>query len=317
MALRVIKSGILDTIQDLGRYGWQSAGINPNGVMDPAAATIVNLLLANDENSPVIELHFPAGQYRFEAPAAFALGGADFGAELDGVRIENWRILNATGGSVLRFRRKNTGMRCYLGISGGFAVDERLGSSSTNLIAAFGGIGGRRLLESVEIPFSEYPPPARIGPGVMVSNSLIPRYSSFPTVRFTSGAEFEDLDASGVENIINSPFTVSTHSDRMGYRLEGSSIKRKTGSEILSSAVTFGTIQLLPTGQLIVLMADHQTTGGYPRIGNVISVDLPLLAQLGPGDRLFFGQISHVDAESLMLDFQRELALFKTACGFI
>lgn len=317
MALRVIQPGILNTIQDLGRYGMQSIGVNPNGVMDRAAALLANLLLANDEYGPVIELHFPAGRFRFEKPAIFTLAGADFAAELDGAPLENWRMLEARTGSVLRFRQKRFGMRCYLAIKGGLDCDRWLGSASTNLNLGIGGFNGRRLHKNDCIVFKESSPSSPSRLGLRVSGSLLPRYSSFPTVRFTPGAEFEEIDLAAMQDFLNSPFTVSMDSNRMGYRLEGPPLKRQRDGEILSSAVTFGTIQLLPSGQLIVLMSDHQTTGGYPRVGNVISLDLPLLAQLGPNDRLFFKQVSIHDAELLTANYKKELALFRHACRFL
>ena len=317
MTLRVIKNGILDTIQDLGRYGWRNKGVNPNGVMDHTAALLVNLLLANDVNSPVIELHFPAGQFRFEAAAIFALGGANFSAELDGTPIDNWRMHKAGAGQVLRFREKLSGMRSYLSIKGGFRCGQWLGSSSTNLIAAIGGVKGGPLAKDDLVPFNPTFPLSSSWRGARVSTSLIPRYSNFPTIRFTFGAEFDELTPTDQHKLFDSPFTVSVDSNRMGYKLKGPALMRKTANELLSSAVTFGTIQLLHSGQLIVLMSDHQTTGGYPRIGNVIALDLPLLAQLGPGDRLFFKQVSIQHTESLTANFQQELALFRTACHFL
>lgn len=317
MALRVIQQGILNTIQDLGRYGMRNIGVNPNGVMDRAAAVLTNLLLANDENSPVIELHFPAGSFRFEKPAIFALGGADFAAELNGTPVENWRILKAHPGSVLRFTQKRSGMRCYLAIKGRMECDRWLGSVSTNMTLGIGGFNGRRLLNNDCIAYEAASPSSVSHRGLRVSGSLIPRYSNFPTIRFIPGAEFEEIDSADKEKLLDSPFTVSVDSNRMGYRLEGQPLKRQRDNEVLSSAVTFGTIQLLPSGQLIVLMSDHQTTGGYPRVGNVISLDLPLLAQLGPNDRVFFKQVSIDDAELLAATYTKELALFRHACRFL
>ena len=310
MSLLCLKQGIFTTIQDLGRSGFRRFGINPTGVMDATAARLVNALLGNDDREAVLELHFPAGIYRFEKDAYFALGGADLDAELDGVKCRNWRVHRADTGSKLTFRSRINGNRAYLAIRGGFAVQRWLGSSSTNIAAHHGGIEGRDISKGDSIPFRCRNTKDSLKP-LSIGLSIIPYYRSIPAVRIVAGAEFDSLTAESREQMLKRNFEITADSNRMGYRLKGEPLFQEPADEILSSAVSFGTIQLLPNGQLIILMADHQTTGGYPRIGHVVSRDLPLLAQLGPGDKVGFHLVTIEEAELLLEEFENEMQILK------
>jgi antagonist of KipI len=311
MSIKLLKSGILTTVQDLGRNGFRRFGINPNGVMDATAVRLINILLGNAETEAVLETHFPAAEILFEEDAFFALGGADFSAKLNDEAIENWRIYFAEKQSVLRFTEKAFGNRAYFSIKGGFEIEKRLESASTNLKAKIGGLNGRSLQKGDRLFFKQEAKGER--QKVKISQSLIPFYSRFPTVRVTAGAEFEFLTTFSYEVFLHENYVISQNSDRMGFRLQGKPLRLAESKELLSSAVNFGTIQLLPDGQMIVLMADHQTSGGYPRIANVISTDLPLLAQLGAGDKVAFHPVSVEEAENLAVELERELNLLKTA----
>lgn len=303
-------------MQDLGRTGFRQMGINPGGAMDTAAARLINILIGNDEAEGLLEMHFPAAGIVFETGAVFALGGADFSAELDGEPVRNWRPLFAAEGSVLRFTAKAAGSRAYLSIASGFKLEKWLGSASTNLVAKMGGFGGHRL-EKGDRMFLNTGGAAAAPHDRSVSASLVPRYSRFPTVRITPGAEFDLLDAHARETLVKENFVISASSDRMGFRLSGEAINLTQNREIVSSAVNFGTIQLLPDGQLIVLMADHQTSGGYPRIAQIAAVDLPLMAQLGANDKVAFHLIRPGEAEDLLMNFERDLNIFKIGCRLL
>ena len=316
MSILIKKAGLLTTIQDLGRIGFKRFGINQNGVMDKTAARLINILLGNDENEAVLEMHFPAPEIFFEEPTCFAIGGADFGAKLNAKPIENWRIHFADKGSTLKFSEKKFGNRTYLAIKNGFKIENWLGSKSTNLKANIGGFHGRKLINSDRIQFNQITDSKFQIPNCRISNSIIPFYSKFPTIRLIAGAEFEFLTTQSQEKILNENFTITQNSDRMGFRLKGESLQLQTTKELVSSGVNFGTIQLLPDGQMIILMADQQTSGGYPRIANVISTDLPLLAQLGTNDKVAFHLISIEEAENLLIKFEYELNLLKTAVKF-
>jgi antagonist of KipI len=316
MSILIQKAGILTTVQDTGRTGFRHYGINPNGVMDTAAASLINILLGNPESEGVLEMHFPADTIHFEEDAVFAIGGAEFGAKLDGQPVQNWRPTFASKGSTLKFTSKILGNRAYLAAAGGFHLERWLGSLSTNRVAGIGGFRGRKLKNGDRI-FLNSKGAAPVGSNYRVSPSLIPRYASFPTVRITAGAEFDLLNALGQETFLKENFVISADSDRMGFRLRGKPMNLLNEIDLVSHPVSFGTVQLLPDGQAIVLMADHQTSGGYPRLAHVVALDLPLLGQLGPNEKVAFHLVTINEAEDLILEFERDLNLFKTACGFL
>ncbi|HYP50619.1 MAG TPA: biotin-dependent carboxyltransferase family protein [Pyrinomonadaceae bacterium] len=307
----------MTTVQDLGRVGFGRFGINPSGAMDRTAARLINILLGNDENEAVLEIHFPAPILQFEEPATIALGGADFAAHLNEKPIENWRPVRVEKGSVLEFRQRNFGARIYLSVSGGFQIPEWLGSRSTNLSAKIGGFDGRAFQKNDRLFFKERTPKDEQRTNFRVSRSLVPFYSRFPTVRVAASAEWEHLSEESRETFLSNTFSIRRESDRMGFRLAGENLNLTEKIELLSSAVNFGTIQLLPDGQLIILMADHQTTGGYPRVCSVAAIDLPLLAQLNPGDTVNFYLISINEAENLLVQQEIELNYLRTAVRFL
>ncbi|MDQ3711170.1 MAG: biotin-dependent carboxyltransferase family protein [Acidobacteriota bacterium] len=311
MSILVQKSGLLATIQDLGRTGFRRFGINPNGAMDKTAVRLINVLLGNDENEAVLEIHYPAPRLLFEEDTIIALGGADFGAKLNGEPIENWRPYFVEKNQTLIFMRKIFGNRAYLSIKGGFQVEKWLGSASTNLTAEIGGFEGRSLQKNDRLIFNS---------GFLIqdskflykiSKSLIPHYSSFPIIRVIAGAEYDQMTALSKENFLRQDFIIRNDSNRMGFRLNGEPLHLLDKTELVSSAVDFGTIQLLPDGQLIVLMADYQTSGGYPRVAHVVSTDLPILAQLGANDKVGFEIILLEEVERLLLEFEKDLNLLR------
>jgi len=311
MCLRIIKEGLFTSLQGTGTYGLQRFGINPRGAMDRRAVRILNALLQNRDANLALELHFPAGEIEFDDPYVFAIGGADFDAELSRRPLERWRAYEAAPGDVLRFPGKIAGARCYLAVRGGLA--EKLGSEDRT---AFERFTTRRLRKGDTIHL-DLPPPARftIPPG-KVSPTLIPDYRPDPAVRFIAGAEYNLITEQGRELIRRSEFAVTPDSNRMGFRLNGPELELTGDTEMISAAVTFGTIQRLPNGQLIVLMADHQTSGGYPRIGNVISADLPLLGQLMPGNTIRFRAVQIEEAEFAAVRFEQELRMLRTGVSF-
>ena len=313
MTLIIRKPGILTTVQDLGRTGARRFGVNPGGVMDTTAARVANILLGNSESAAVLEMHFPAAEIEFAETTGAAIAGADFEALLDDRAIPNWSSFTAQPGSILKFGGKRFGTRAYLAVPGGLRADEWLGSLSTNLAARIRGISGRRLATGDKIVSG---PASHINSRSTAGLSIIPRYSRFPTVRIIPGNEFGYLTATSERNFLRSGFTLTNDCDRMGYRLSGKSLHLLHSLEVVSSAVTFGTIQLLPDGQLIILMADHQTSGGYPRLGTVVPVDLPLLAQCGPGDGISFEIVTIEEAERLVVRLDAELNFLRVGCRF-
>lgn len=312
MSVTVKRPGILSTVQDLGRHGFNRFGVNPGGACDATATRLLNTLLGNEENAAVIETHFPAIELVFESKKDFAVGGADFTPTLNGKEIRNWRIYTASKGDVLKFKGKRIGSRAYVAVKGGFKVPDWLGSSSTNLMAAAGGFEGRALKAGDSIRIARTDSPCG-RPGKSLSATVIPNYSDAPMVRVIESGETSFIGKDARKTFESSAFRVSQDSDRMGYRLQGPKLLSKRKQEMVTSAATFGTIQLLPDGQLVVLMADHQTTGGYPRIATVIAADLALLAQLGPGDKVKFEFITIAEAEKAMADFEKDLRMLRLA----
>ena len=203
-----------------------------------------------------------------------------------------------------------------MAIKGGFRIEAWLGSASTNLAAQIGGFEGRNLWSDDRIGFRKKTKMPTAFDVRRISNSLIPMYSRFPTLRIIAGAEFERLTKKSRDTLIRKDFSISNNSNRMGFRLAGEPVSLSKPFEMISAATNFGTIQLLPDGQLIVLMADGQTAGGYPRIAHVISRDLPLLAQLGANDKVAFHMVTIEEAENLALEFERELSFFRIGCRF-
>lgn len=305
-----LKAGILTTIQDLGRVGYRSLGINPNGAMDKFIVRVLNILLENDENEGVIEMHFPAAEILFEENCTIAIGGV-INQKND---IELFKRININVGEVLRFPNQMLGSRLYLAVKGGFWAENWLGSVSTNLIAGI----GKKIEKGDQIQLKN--PMVLPNAKWSISSSLIPYYSPNPTIRIIAGNEYELLNDKSKEYLGNQPFSITNDSNRMGFRLNSDKLELKTlalgAGEFLSSSVDFGTIQLLPSGQLIILMADHQTTGGYPRIGHVASVDLPILAQLKAGDSLNFKIISIEHAQELVFLREENLRKLKVGISF-
>jgi antagonist of KipI len=320
VTFRVLQSGLFTTVQDLGREGHQRDGIPVSGAMDRWALRVANLLVGNDEGAAALEITLVGPSLTFDAPALIALTGADLGAVVGDVPVSLWHPLWVPAGASLGFRGGAPGCRTYLAVAGGIDVPSVLGSRSTYVRAGIGGHMGRALRRGDALGWGAPPTlaehimagvhhtdrraaPARWG----AAPSLRPRYSDTPVVRLLPGTHADLLTDASAEALHGSPFRIAPQSDRMGFRLEGTPLELREPVELLSEGVTFGTVQLPPGGQPIVLMADRQTTGGYPRIGEVASVDLPLIAQLRPGDRVHFRRCSLEEAQVEYLAHEREL----------
>jgi antagonist of KipI len=321
VTIRIVTGGLRTTVQDLGRVGHQSSGVPVGGAMDRIALRIGNMLVGNDDGAAALEAALIGPAIAFEQPALIALTGADLDASINGMPVPAWHPIFVPQRATLRFGQPRVGCHAYVSIAGGIDVPPVFGSRSTYLRASFGGHEGRALRSGDTLQLGAPSPladhivrPLResgAAPVVArwsVGGSLRPQYGDDPTVRVVAGAHIDSLDDEARERFLGATFRVSSSSDRMGYRLEGVELALTAPVELLSEAVAFGTVQLPPGGAPIVLMADRQTTGGYPRIGEVVSVDLPLIAQLKPGDRLRFRLISLDDAQRLYLDREQELA---------
>ncbi|MEO5906439.1 MAG: biotin-dependent carboxyltransferase family protein [Saprospiraceae bacterium] len=311
MSIGIIRAGILDTIQDTGRFGWRQLGINPGGAMDLISAQLANILAGNDKNDAVIEIHFPGSVYQFEQPAIIVITGADFYPTVNEKAIALNQPVVVSEFSILRFTHPGSRARCYLAIAGGFDIPKWLGSYGTHLKAQAGGFNGRRLLKNDQIPFRRKKHSSKLSHERKTINGInIPGIEDQlgDEIQFIPGPEWEMLSDESRSLLIKEEFNIQLSSDRMGYRLSGPALMRSRQDEMVSSPVALGTIQLLPDGQLIVLMADHQTTGGYPRIGCIITAHLPLLAQKNPGDHIRLKECNVRDAEFLIIGQQEYLS---------
>jgi len=320
MSLRVIRAGVLDTIQDLGRYGFQYHGINPGGAMDHFAAQTANMLVGNSVGEAVIELHFPASIFLFQQEAMIALAGADFSAAINGEDISIDQPLIVAKNSILQFQEWKEGSRCYLAVKEKLAVQKWLNSYSTNLKAGCGGFNGRSLQKDDVISFAEkhdYSNFLKTKDSIALpwKADIIWNEGRVERIFVLPGNEWGQLTEESKKRFSNESFVIGSLADRMGYRLQ-TCLLAEHGDELVSSPVSFGTIQLLANGELIILMADHQTTGGYPRIGHVATAHLPLLAQKHPGDKIQF-QIAHAEeAEKIFFKQQQHLLQLQNACKF-
>ncbi len=316
MSLKIIKAGILDTIQDMGRYGHQHQGINPGGAMDRFSASLSNALLGNELNAPVIEMHYPAAQILFQQPAMICLTGADFTPVVNDKEVSLHQPVTINVNSVLRFAKPRSGARCYLSLQQNLQIDKWINSYSTNLKAGAGGYKGRQLMKDDVLKFE---------PGLVhfatdkIFENLPWKYNGPHTssnkIKFIPGNEWNWLTSKSQTDFLNNSLTITRASDRMGYRLQGNTFEQKHHEQLVSSAVCFGTIQLLPNGQFIILMADHQTTGGYPRIAHVISADLPKLSQLTPGAQISLAMANINTAEEKWMEQQNYLLRLQNTCN--
>ena len=297
MSITIIKAGVLDTIQDGGRNGYRCLGIGAGGAMDVFSASLAHALLGNSPGV-VIEMHFPAATIMFNAQAIIVITGANFLPVANGVPVCLNQPLAVDQGTKLSFKKPVNGARCYLAIQNGLQLTAWLQSFSTNLFAGAGGLGGRKLRDGDVLAFKEKlhlknlkGQPFKKLPWFV---STIP--NAAPSVCVLKGADWPQLTTKS-KQAFTEEFTLSPSADRMGYRLQGPCLQIDSDEKV-SSAVNFGTVQLLPSGDLIILMADHQTTGGYPIIANIISAHLGIVAQLQPGNKLRFKMVDIEQAET-------------------
>ena len=302
------KAGLLTTVQDLGRTGYQRFGMPVSGVMDAIAMRLANILVGNKQTEAVLEITLVGPSIHFEGPGTFAVCGGDFSARLDGVPIENNRAWSAPAGALLELSAARTGARAYIAFAGGLDIPLVMGSRSTCIKADIGGLNGRAIRSGdrigLRVPGKGAGQPARQAP-----KDFGPAYTAFPEIRFTFGPQDDMFSESGKELFVREEYVIDLKSDRMGFRLNGPEIERAEGSSgnIISDGVCFGSIQVT-NGQPIVMMADRQTAGGYPKIGCAISADLPLLAQLKGGDRVRFCAVSVEQAQEAYINQLKQLS---------
>ncbi|PFQ05264.1 biotin-dependent carboxyltransferase family protein [Bacillus cereus] len=322
MDVEVLHAGMFTTVQDLGRSYYQQFGVPVGGAMDKNALRLINMLVGNEENEAGLEMTILGPKLLIKKTTLLAIGGVDMEPLLNGERIPLWRPILAEEGSMLCFGKVKSGCRAYVTFAGGIHIEGTMGSKSTYICAAIGGIEGRMMKKGDCFQIGTYSEMAnrfiqdlqkdeRIKTKWVISNSVLPKYKKHPKLRVIADFEYDQFTEESRKAFFTKEYKVSNYADRMGYRVEGEVLNRIEEKEILSSPVTFGTIQVPNGGQPIILMADRQTTGGYPRMGNIISVDLPLLAQLKPGDYVSFEKITLEEAEQLYIEQEVNMNLLK------
>ena len=278
------------------------------GVMDDYATRVGNILLDNDENAAVLEMTLMGGMFVFEANTDFIITGGNLQPSLNNQPIPLWTVLRANEGDILNFPDVTEGCRSYLAVAGGFDVPLVMGSASTYLRGRLGGYEGRALKVgdtltigkfSLQTMVSELTPP----------REYIPDYRN--SLRVILGPQDDAFTQGGIQTFLSAEYTVTNEADRMGYRLDGPRIEHKEGADIISDGIALGAIQVPAHGTPIIMLADHQTTGGYTKIANVISVDIPSIAQKKPGDKLRFEQLAIEEAQSLYREREEKLDQLK------
>lgn len=314
--LTILKQGLLTTIQDLGRFGFQKYGVIASGAMDHLSHRLANILVGNSESEATIEMTIIGPTIQFEKDCVIAICGADFNPLLNGNLIAMWKPLMVSKGSILEIGTVNRGCRGYLAVSGGFAIETILNSKSTYLRGKMGGFNGRPLQENDQITFGQAGKSIKVNNNWRPTTKLVPNLSPTKLIRVIKGRQHERFNEESKHAFFTTPYEVTINSDRMGFRLTGSKLSLKQPEEMISEGVSFGTIQVPIEGNPIILMADCQTTGGYPKIAQVVTVDLPHLAQAKPGDTIRFTEISHEEAQRLYLRRESIIKIMKKAINF-
>ena len=313
--LEIIEPGLLTTIQDRGRYGYQRFGVPVSGAMDTFALRAANLLVRNDQGAAALEMTVLGPRIRFLDDTWFALAGADLSPTLDGVPVVSWQTISAKKDSVLSFQGAQDGMRSYLAVAGGFDVPLVMGSRSTYTKTAMGGFEGRPLKAGDVLSSLDVASDAEFVELKLPEHIQAPTYGHKHQVRVILGPQKEAFTSSGIDTFLNSEYTVTIQSDRMGYRLEGPVIEHVSGPDIVSDGIPLGAIQVPGDGRPIVLLTDRGTTGGYTKIATVISTDIGILAQALPGDTITFQAIAIEDAHAILHDQEAALLALAWAAG--
>ncbi|WP_342605331.1 biotin-dependent carboxyltransferase family protein [Peribacillus sp. FSL E2-0159] len=320
MSLRVIKPGLLTSIQDLGRKGFQQHGVIVSGAMDAYSLRIANMLVGNKEGEAAMEITLMGPTLNIEKNCLIAITGGNLSPTIDSQAVPMWKPVYVKKGSILRFAGCKTGCRTYLSVAGGYAISTVMNSKSTYLRGEIGGYKGRALKVDDVVDFNETSTildkrefkEAFIAPKWFVNEKeFMP--SRMPVIRFIDGSQYDYFTDSSKVSFAENLFKVSNQSDRMGYRISGPLLELQDKRELLSEAVTNGSVQVPPDGNPIILLADSQTTGGYPKIAQVITADLPLIAQVKPGEAIQFSRVTLKEAEQHFLQKEQQLKELKVS----
>lgn len=287
-AVSILRPGMFTTVQDLGRWGYQSRGVPVSGALDWFSHRLANRLLGNASAMATLEVTLMGPHVQFDGDAVFAVTGAEFRLTLDDAPIEMHRPITAVSGAILKFGERVRGARAYVAVAGGIDVPGVLGSRSTHILTGMGGYEGRALKAGDALA---------LGASAKGHAPYMPKKGQ-TLFSYVGQLRVVPADARLFAHLSSQRFRISPQSDRMGYRLEGRAIGDAPTGELISTAVPTGAIQVTPTGQPILLMNDHATTGGYAIAGTVITADLPIAGQLAPGDSVEFDACSLETADA-------------------
>lgn len=315
--MHIERPGMFSVVQDLGRYGSQRLGVPVNGAMDEDAHRIGNLLVGNPPDAATLECTLTGPTFKLSKNAIVAFTGADFLITAAGKTVPMNCAVVLRGGVTLQVRERRRGARLYVAIRGGIATPPVLGSRSTFVRGGFGGMEGRALRAGDRVPIG-HTTHTTLGLEKLLIQSGMP-FTAAATIamdtdgsdaplRIMRGPQWRAFEPAARGKLLSTSFSVSNQSDRMGYRISGATMALRAPLEMISEAVNVGTIQVPPDGNPIILMADRQTAGGYPKIGYVITADLTRLAQTLPGDTLSFCAVSHRQAEQAYLAREDRMA---------
>lgn len=289
--VEVVDGGMLTTVQDLGRFGYQRYGVPTSGALDLFSMRAANRLVGNPDEAAGLELTLIGPRLEFVVPATIALTGADLGARLGDRPLPRWESVVVEPGAVLSFSGPQSGMRAYLALAGGVDVPEVLGSRATYVRSRLGGIAGRRL-ETGDAVHVSGDRPVLLGGTLHLPVAHRPFYGRHHRLRVVLGPQDDRFTPHGIHTFLSATYSVSPQSDRMGYRLMGPAVEHVRGPDIVSDGTPLGAVQVAGDGAPIVLLADRGTAGGYTKIATVIGPDIPRLAQAAPGDQVTFDSVS-------------------------
>ncbi|MBI3491950.1 MAG: biotin-dependent carboxyltransferase family protein [Acidobacteria bacterium] len=304
---------MLTTIQDAGRWGFQARGVPVAGPMDSVSHRVANALVGNDPGAATLEITLLGPELEFESERVVAVAGAEFELALDGRPARVNAPFVVAAGSHLQFVARRRGTRAYLAVSGGVATPIVLGSRATHLVSAMGGCGGRALKAGDRLPLGDSAPGATSAHALAAPVVALPEGDA--TLRVLPGPQDDYFAADALDALQSAPYVVGPNSDRMGFRLEGPRLAHARGADIISDATPLGALQVPASGQPILLMADRQTTGGYPKIATVITADMATAGQLGPGDAISFVACTARDALAALIAQERALMALEADGG--
>lgn len=302
---RVIRPGLLSTVQDLGRFGYLRFGLSATGPMDDHAFRWANLLVGNRPGEAALEMAFFGPELEALADLTVALTGADMQPMVDGTPVPMWTSFVLKKGQTLRLSGAREGLYAYLAVAGGIEVPTVLGSKATDILGRIGGIDGRPLRQGDVLRVGTPCLPCR-PPRNEIPRDLIPRYGREVRLRVVLGPQDDYFAEEGLQAFLEGKYLVTNQTDRMGARLQGPPIKHRQATEILSEGMMLGAVQVPPNGQPIVLFAGRQTVGGYTKIAVVISPDVRLAAQARPGSSVSFEAVSVEEAQRLLREYESQ-----------